>query len=743
MPFVLVPLIKVIACFMADCLPPKSYESAPNSADDHSNPEELDIGPSDSMKSAEIDLYSGSEHAPAVHATSQVHLDPLSQDQDQRAISVYGYPLTPPSSQNEQFQSLQNEERTPQASNNKAKVSAAYSRPYQRTFPPTGDSPEQSIETVQPLHRHDNTSKHYEHSARVPLNASAYSPQSQHSMPLGFQPVSALPYSDSAATHLAYAAESPRRPLRPYSPSLSGSTDPQLASPLMYGSIVPPTQYPSQGSELLSSNVNYPSTPNQRDYSPERSFGHINPHFATPTSALSINHGFSATVDHHNSLQQRSSEKKNNHTRSPSATLAHAIAKHKAQRSAAGLTTDGEYYVDPKTGKHYFVANSGGKSRPGQTEKGGKESDSQGSSEKKKKERRKLYKKDSDWEVTKIKPISPSQSSPALSFSALDAPASLPMSQSASHSQSNWSVGSNSDEDRPSRWKPWASLSKAKALNQVPHAQRQQRSEAQANIKPDASWDHFEKPSQDLYGGLASETPSPSMRQLPEMKTTPAFPENAEESDFDYFNNTRQAQAQQVGYLSVNTTPGTPKTGSSLHDRTGSLYSNYSYYGDILPDGSPIRSQPNSPVTSPNDADTSGKTAPPAPSPYLAPNGDAFQPGSNPSSEQGQGTIDKAKRSNSMMLLAVNKQPNLTVPKGPGGKHDVLDLSNMDPNDPLVLLHLGIDAHERGELETSASLFEKSARQGCGLGMLMYGLALRHGWVSRLFKTSLLMKLVC
>lgn len=81
-------------------------------------------------------------------------------------------------------------------------------------------------------------------------------------------------------------------------------------------------------------------------------------------------------------------------------------------------------------------------------------------------------------------------------------------------------------------------------------------------------------------------------------------------------------------------------------------------------------------------------------------------------------------------MLAVNKHQNLTVPKGPGHKQqDLYDLAQLDPNDPLVCLHRGIDAHEHGDLEESARLFQLSAEGGCGLGMLMYGLALRHGWV--------------
>ena len=45
---------------------------------------------------------------------------------------------------------------------------------------------------------------------------------------------------------------------------------------------------------------------------------------------------------------------------------------------------------------------------------------------------------------------------------------------------------------------------------------------------------------------------------------------------------------------------------------------------------------------------------------------------------------------------------------------------------------LGIEFHEGGELERSAWCFEQSTKRdgGCGAGFLMYGLALRHGWVS-------------
>ncbi|KAF8060912.1 HCP-like protein [Lyophyllum atratum] len=49
---------------------------------------------------------------------------------------------------------------------------------------------------------------------------------------------------------------------------------------------------------------------------------------------------------------------------------------------------------------------------------------------------------------------------------------------------------------------------------------------------------------------------------------------------------------------------------------------------------------------------------------------------------------------------------------------------------PQEYLQLGIQHHEANRLTESALCFEKSAKEdgGCGVGMLMWGLTLRHGW---------------
>jgi len=58
------------------------------------------------------------------------------------------------------------------------------------------------------------------------------------------------------------------------------------------------------------------------------------------------------------------------------------------------------------------------------------------------------------------------------------------------------------------------------------------------------------------------------------------------------------------------------------------------------------------------------------------------------------------------------------------------DLTSKDPTSPEDYLQLGIKHHEANRLADSAVCFEKSATVdgGCGVGMLMWGLAQRHGW---------------
>lgn len=46
-----------------------------------------------------------------------------------------------------------------------------------------------------------------------------------------------------------------------------------------------------------------------------------------------------------------------------------------------------------------------------------------------------------------------------------------------------------------------------------------------------------------------------------------------------------------------------------------------------------------------------------------------------------------------------------------------------------ALVHEGIVFHERGQLEKATQLFRIGAEKGNPIGMFLYGVSLRHGWV--------------
>lgn len=75
-------------------------------------------------------------------------------------------------------------------------------------------------------------------------------------------------------------------------------------------------------------------------------------------------------------------------------------------------------------------------------------------------------------------------------------------------------------------------------------------------------------------------------------------------------------------------------------------------------------------------------------------------------------------------------QPKVTFASSPAVSSPQDDLNWNTASTPLEFLQLGIVHHEANRLRESAVCFEKSATVdgGCGVGMLMYGLTLRHGW---------------
>ena len=181
--------------------------------------------------------------------------------------------------------------------------------------------------------------------------------------------------------------------------------------------------------------------------------------------------------------------------------------------------------------------------------------------------------------------------------------------------------------------------------------------------------------SRNVSGGAVSATSSmlpsqanrtaPPMAQLPGSRSTPSLP---------------LASSSSRSISPSNAPPRPPRPASPV-----SLYSHYSYYPMDSPIPSPTT--PNAPHDSPATTHLSPNYVP-SPHPDKSPPPPAAKPSSAP-------------------------QPNLD-----------------NPQTAQDYLQLGITHHEANRLTESAACFEKSATLdgGCGVGMLMWGLAQRHGW---------------
>ncbi|PLW06272.1 hypothetical protein PCANC_27762 [Puccinia coronata f. sp. avenae] len=101
-----------------------------------------------------------------------------------------------------------------------------------------------------------------------------------------------------------------------------------------------------------------------------------------------------------------------------------------------------------------------------------------------------------------------------------------------------------------------------------------------------------------------------------------------------------------------------------------------------------------------------------------------FMPGPHPSGrgQQQQGVGGGGGGSGTPLHSAIAKAKATLSKTGPS--------ANAAKQTAQDYLQAGIVAHEQGDLERSAGLFERAAREGggCGAGMLMWGLSLRHGW---------------
>lgn len=97
-------------------------------------------------------------------------------------------------------------------------------------------------------------------------------------------------------------------------------------------------------------------------------------------------------------------------------------------------------------------------------------------------------------------------------------------------------------------------------------------------------------------------------------------------------------------------------------------------------------------------------------------------------SPTGPGSLmNNTKPGNNQATHLAHGAPPTEMAEGQGLKVSLTEATAKTPQD---FLQLGIQHHEANRLKESAICFERSAKEqgGCGVGMLMYGLTLRHGW---------------
>jgi TPR repeat protein len=90
-------------------------------------------------------------------------------------------------------------------------------------------------------------------------------------------------------------------------------------------------------------------------------------------------------------------------------------------------------------------------------------------------------------------------------------------------------------------------------------------------------------------------------------------------------------------------------------------------------------------------------------------------------------TIDSS--SSGTRTSAVYPSPvSIPSPITPGMTNEKL-VQRIKVDETEALVHEGISFHEKGQLEKATQLFRIGAEKGNPIGMFLYGVSLRHGWV--------------
>ena len=191
----------------------------------------------------------------------------------------------------------------------------------------------------------------------------------------------------------------------------------------------------------------------------------------------------------------------------------------------------------------------------------------------------------------------------------------------------------------------------------------------------------------------------------------------------------RQPIVSQNGFPRLNfSRPGRPPIVSSEDQKRQVLERNSKRANSPRTSPSPVSFGPVTPVTGmyPDRGPAPSASLSPAAS-YLRPSSPLLALSSHPPPLRA--TSPASLYSNSYSFYQIDsavQSPRTSPNSSPDASRPPSD----EPQTPEDFLQLGIQYHEANQLKDSAVYFEKSAKEqgGCCVGMLMWGLTLRHGW---------------
>ena len=291
-----------------------------------------------------------------------------------------------------------------------------------------------------------------------------------------------------------------------------------------------------------------------------------------------------------------------------------------------------------------------------------------------------------------------------------------------------------------------------------PYAEEQHRQQTRPNYhqpQPELRGSFFASPREAPVPGASRSTSSLQQYSDSSRASAPLIPPESQKQKVLARNADRYGRARSISKAE------SPLRNQFSSSPTPSMYSNHSAGSNSTAHHFPQTSQPYSPQTPSYNEPPSARTlstsrsvgslASQPPSPYLPyppspashlsvdtekaaqniplsrkpPSIRPRSPASSIYSGYSYYQLDDASRTPSPRDFPQTTHTSITL-----SKQEEAQSTQMDSDPALEYLQLGIQKHESNQLRESAVYFEKSATEngGCGVGMLMWGLTLRHGW---------------